>query len=108
MTALIQKTIGLDNIDARLLFGVDHANLDLIEKEMDVEIVARGEWINIKGDAENVTLAEKVIRDIIDHIKATGELNDRYILYSMAIVKENGAPPSKEIDIESGLIISAV
>jgi phosphate starvation-inducible PhoH-like protein len=98
----------LDDIDPRLFLGVDHSHLDLIEQELDVEIVSRGEWVNIKGDAENVSQAEKVIRDIIDHIKATGELNDRYILYSIAVVKENGAPPSREIDIESGLIVSAV
>jgi phosphate starvation-inducible PhoH-like protein len=108
MTNNIQKTINLDDIDPRLLLGVDNSHSDLIEKELDVEIVSRGEWVNIKGDTENVLQAEKVIRDIIDHIKATGELNDRYILYSIAIVKENGMPPSREIDIESGLIISAV
>ena len=108
MTNNIQKTISLDDIDPRLLLGVDNSHSDLIEKELDVEIVSRGVWINIKGDAENVLQAEKVVKDIIDHIKATGELNDRYILYSIAIVRENGMPPSREIDIESGLIISAV
>jgi phosphate starvation-inducible PhoH-like protein len=108
MTTIIQKTITLDNIDPRLLLGVDHSHLDLIEQELDVEIVSRGEWIKIKGEGESVAQAEKVVRDIIDHIKATGELNDRYILYSIAIVQENGAPPSRELDIESGLIVSAV
>jgi len=108
MNGIIQKTISLNDIDPRLLMGVDNSNMNLIEKELDVEIVSRGEWINIKGDTVSVSQAETVIRDIIDHIKATGELNDRYILYSIAIVRESGAPPSKEIDIESGLVISAV
>jgi len=63
-------------------------------------------WINVRGQSENVEKAEKIIRDIIDHVKATGELNERYILYSMALVNENGNPPSKEVDADSGLITS--
>jgi phosphate starvation-inducible PhoH-like protein len=108
MATIIQRTIGLDDIDPRLLLGIDNAHLDLIEKELEVDIVARGEWINVKGDMVSVDRAEKVIRDIIDHVKATGELNERYILYSIAVVKENGQPPSREMDIENGLIVSAV
>jgi len=106
MPNTIQKTVSIDDIDPRILLGTDHSHLDLIEKEVDVELVARGDWINIKGDPENVEKAEKVINDIIDHIKATGELNDRYIVYSIAIVKENGVPPSREVDADGGLIPS--
>ena len=105
--ATVQKTIEFEDVDPRLLFGTDHSNLALIEKEVDVEIVARGDWINIRGEAANVDKAERIIRDIIDHVRATGELNERYILYSIAIISENGQPPSQEMDIDTGLITSA-
>jgi phosphate starvation-inducible PhoH-like protein len=108
MAAYIQKTLKLDDIDPRLLLGIDHSHLDLIEKEMEVELVARGEWINIKGDPDKVEKTERIFRDIIDHVKASGELNDRYILYSIAMVNENGIPPSSQVDVDSGLIMSAV
>src|SRR5512136_216447 len=106
MDAIVQKTVNLKDIDPRLLFGSDHSNLSLIEEELDVELVSRGEWINIKGRSDDVDKAEKIILDIIDHIKATGELNERYILYSIAVVKENGIAPSKEVDVDAGLITS--
>ncbi len=107
MTPIIQKTIGLSDIDPRLLFGTDHSHLALIEKELDVELVARGDWINIRGEAAKVDKAERIINDIIDHVKATGELNERYILYSIAIISENGQPPSQEMGIDAGLITAA-
>jgi phosphate starvation-inducible PhoH-like protein len=107
MTPATQKTISLQDIDPRLIFGIDHSHLDLIEKELDVNIVARGDWINLRGKSENVAKAEKVILDIIDHVRASGELNERYILYSIALVNDNGQSLSKEVDAESGLIISA-
>ncbi len=103
---MIQKTVNLSEIDARLLFGPDHSHLTLIEEELNVEIVARGDWINIKGKAEEAEKAEKIILDIIDHVKATGELDERYILYSIAAVKEDGIAPSKEVDNNSGMITS--
>ncbi len=106
MAAVEQKTLSLGDIDQRLIFGVDHANLELLEDELDVELVARGDWINIKGSPDNVEKAQKVILDVLDHVKATGELCERYILYSIALVNENGIAPSREVDGESGLITS--
>jgi phosphate starvation-inducible protein PhoH and related proteins len=106
MTPIVLKTISLDDIDPRLLFGSDNSYLSLIEKELNVELVTRGDWINIKGSSENVTKAEKLLLDILDHVRATGELNERYILYSIAIISENGQPPSKEMDIDSGVVTS--
>lgn len=106
MAPIAQKTISLEDIDPRLLFGSEHSFLDLIEKELEVELIARGDWVNIKGKSENVTKAEKLILDIIDHIRATGELNERYILYSIAVITENGQPPSREMDIETGVVTS--
>ncbi len=101
-----QKTIELKDIDPRLLLGNDHSHLKLIEDELEVQIIARGDWINVKGESDNVDKAIKIIYDIIDHVKATGELNERYIIYSIAVVMENGSGPSKDVDNESGVIAS--
>ncbi len=106
MAALVQKIVNVSEIDPRLLYGVHHSHLGLIEEELDVQLVARGDWITIKGDSEKVEKGEKIIHDIIDHVKATGELNDRYILYSIAVLRDEGFAPSREIDRDSGLIVS--
>ena len=106
MAPLIQKTVDISEIDPRLLYGPQHSHIQLIEKELEVSLVARSDWINIKGEPERVEAAEKIIRDIIDHIRATGELNERYILYSIAVVRDNGVAPSREVDNNSGVVTS--
>ena len=106
MAALIQKTVDINGIDPRLLYGPQHSHIELIEKELGVELVARSDWINIKGEPDRVRAAEKIVLDILDHIRATGELNERYILYSIAVVKDDGIAPSKEVDNNSGVVAS--
>lgn len=106
MTPLVQKTIDISGIDPRVLYGPEHSHIELIEKELDVELIARSDWINVKGESPNVNSAEKILLDIIDHVKASGELNDRYILYSIAVVKDEGISPSREVDNNSGVVVS--
>lgn len=98
---MAEKKIQIGNLDHRVLFGHQETNLRLIEEAFPIKITARGEWILLEGDADQVNSAAKVINDICDHLKATGELTERYILYSIAMVKENGyGPNSQIIDVE--------
>ena len=102
----IQKTVNIGEIDPRILFGAERAYIGIIEQELDVVITGRGDWINIKGDPADVEKAEKVINDIIEHVRVTGELNERYINYSIALINENGFGPSKEVDGDNGIVTS--
>lgn len=96
-----EKRIQITNLDQRILFGNQGANLLLIEEAFPVKITARGDWIQLEGDAVSLNSAAKVIDDICDHLRSTGELTERYVLYSIAMVKENGYGPNSEIvDVE--------
>jgi phosphate starvation-inducible PhoH-like protein len=98
---LAEKKILIPDIDQRLLFGFNNVNLKLIEDEFPLKITARGDWVQMEGDSKDIEAAAKVIKDICEHLKVTGELTDRYILYSIAMVKENGSGPVQEIlDVE--------
>ncbi|MCD6163679.1 MAG: PhoH family protein [candidate division Zixibacteria bacterium] len=98
---MAEKKIYIEDIDQRLLFGFQNSNLSLIESEFPVEITARGDWVYMQGKQNQIDAVEKVIRDIADHLKATGELTDRYIHYAIIMVKENGAGPNEQIlDVE--------
>ncbi|MCP4583511.1 MAG: PhoH family protein [candidate division Zixibacteria bacterium] len=78
----------------------------MIESEFPIEITARGDWVYLKGSDDEVEAVDKVLNDISDHLKATGELTDRYIHYAITMVKENGTGPNEQIlDVEP-LVIS--
>jgi len=103
---LAEKKIFLEDIDQRLLFGYQNTHLRIIEAEFPIEITARGDWVHLKGSDENVEAVVKVLNDISDHLKATGELTDRYIYYAITMVKENGQGPNEQIlDVEP-LVVS--
>ena len=103
---MAEKKLFIEDVDQRLLFGYQNTNLQIIEGEFPVEITARGEWVYITGEEKDVNAVEKVLNDISEHLKATGELNDRYIHYAITMVKENGSGPNQQIlDVEP-LVVS--
>jgi phosphate starvation-inducible PhoH-like protein len=103
---LAEKKIHIQDIDFRLLFGQQNSNLLLLEDEFPVKITARGDWIQLDGRPDDIEAAAKVIKDICDHLKATGELSDRYILYSIAMIKENGSGPNEQILDADPMVVS--
>jgi phosphate starvation-inducible protein PhoH and related proteins len=101
-----EKKLHIQGIDFRILFGQQNANLKILEEEFPVKITARGDWIQLEGEPDDVSSVAKVVEDIFNHVKATGELTDRYILYSIAMVKENGSGPNEEILDAEPMVIS--
>jgi phosphate starvation-inducible protein PhoH and related proteins len=101
-----EKKLHIEGIDFRILFGQQNANLKILEGEFPVKITARGDWIQLDGEPDDLKAAAKVIEDIFNHVKATGELSDRYMLYSIAMVKENGSGPNEEILDAEPMVIS--
>ena len=98
---MAEKKLYLEDVDQRLLFGYHNTNLAIIEAEFPVEITARSDWVYLKGSEDVIETVEKVLKDITDHLKATGELSDRYIHYAITMVKENGTGPNEQIlDVE--------
>ena len=98
---MAEKKLFIENIDQRLLFGFNNTNIAIIESEFPVKITARGEQIYLQGEPEQIKAVEKVFKDIADHLRATGELTDRYLHYAIIMVKENGTGPNEQIlDVE--------
>lgn len=103
---MTEKKLHIEGIDFRILFGQHNANLKILEDEFPIKITARGDWVQLEGEQKDVNAVAKVIEDIFNHVKATGELTDRYILYSIAMVKENGSGPNDEILGAEPMVIS--
>ena len=100
------KRIEIGDVDQRLLFGQSGSLLRLIESQFDAKIVARGDSINLEGEEKEVTLLEALFTDIITHLRKNKELSERYVLYAISMVKEDGIGPFN--DLQVGSIVTSI
>jgi phosphate starvation-inducible PhoH-like protein len=100
------KKIDIGDVDQRLLFGQSGSFLRLIESQFDAQIIARGDSINLKGDEKEVGLLESLFTDLISHLRKNKELSERYVLYAISMVKQNGIGPFN--DLQVGSIVTSI
>jgi len=97
--------VEVGNTDLRSLIGLNHSFISLIEGELGVKIISRGDLIQIAGKRDEVEKAKYVIEDLCRYINERGELNERYVYYSIASVKDGIDSPYSKIGNE-GFITS--
>ncbi|MBD3233801.1 MAG: AAA family ATPase [candidate division Zixibacteria bacterium] len=85
----------------RSLVGLNHSFIGIIEQEFDVKIISRGDLIQIAGPRFSVDKGRAVIEDLCRYIDDNGELNERYVYYSIASVKEGEETPYEKIGNDS-------
>ena len=100
------KKIDIGDVDQRLLFGQSGSFLRLIESQFDAQIVARGDCINLEGEEKEVKLLEALFDDLITHLRKNKELSERYVLYAISMVKQDGIGPFN--DLQVGSIVTSI
>ena len=66
----MDKNIQFDDVQKVIdVFGQFDKNVNIIQRELDVNIVNRGDEIKISGDEKNVDIAVKVIKSLMDILK---------------------------------------
>jgi phosphate starvation-inducible PhoH-like protein len=101
-----QKTIDIGDVDQRLLFGQGGYYLRLIEDQFDAKIIARGDSILLEGEKGEINLLETLFSDLINQLKKDRKLSERYVLYSINMVKQNGIGPFN--DLQVGAIVTSI
>ncbi len=98
MEAQYKEVMTVESVDLFMsLFGVRDENVDLIRRELGVEIFARGNEITISGEEEKVTLAHTVLERLLG-ILSRGESIDRTrIRYAIELAGEGNADRIDEI-----------
>jgi phosphate starvation-inducible PhoH-like protein len=97
----INRTYKVEGIDQRLLFGQADVFLRILESQLGCKIVARGEKISIEGISEVVDQAARVLDDLVTRIKHESYINEQYVHYAIAMVKEGGQGPADQISTEA-------
>jgi phosphate starvation-inducible protein PhoH and related proteins len=85
------KTINvqLENpIEAIALLGNADANLKIIEQELNVSVVTRGESVSLSGDEENVLLAGNILDKLIRVIRKGVKISQRDCLYAIQMAEK--------------------
>ncbi len=65
------------------LFGVNDSNLKILESELDVNIVSRGETISVSGIPENLEKADNILQTLLAIIRKGIKVGPREVVYSI-------------------------
>lgn len=84
---MAEQSISLERMEeAASLFGPFDENIRILEQELSVQIVVRGDELKISGDGEQVMYAEKAVRGLLS-LCARGEpIHEQNIRYVLQLV----------------------
>lgn len=77
-----------DPNEAIALIGNSDANLKIIEHELNVSVVTRGETIFVSGEADAVELAGQILDKLIYVIRKGINISGRDVMYSIQMAKK--------------------
>ncbi|MEH7505471.1 PhoH family protein [Neobacillus drentensis] len=77
-------SVQLENpAEAISLLGNSDSNLKIIEQELDVTIITRGEAVSLSGDEEKVNLAGQILNKLMIVIRKGINISQRDVLYAV-------------------------
>jgi phosphate starvation-inducible PhoH-like protein len=95
----MEKKIELnDNQEAKILCGRFDENIKLIETELEIDIIPRGNQLILKGKDKNIQDAMKLINELILVIRKGGFLKKYDVVYALKLLKKK-EDPSKIHDV---------
>jgi phosphate starvation-inducible protein PhoH and related proteins len=103
----VVRTISLEGLDQRLLFGPNDMLLRMIESRFSAHMVARGDKIAVDGQPDDVERVMRLLSDLTTRVRQGEFISEQYLLYAIGMVKENGQAPGESISTEA-LLTSAL
>jgi len=76
---------------ARNLFGKKDKNLKVIEKELNVNMIARGNTIKITGDSKAVEDSSEIIEELLSITNKDKELTEREVNYAIELLQKDSS-----------------
>ena len=66
-----------DNNLMQIMCGAYHSNLDVIEKQLDVSLLPRGNLISILGKSENILITKNTLSKLYERAKSVKVLEEK-------------------------------
>ncbi|OON43817.1 phosphate starvation-inducible protein PhoH, partial [Klebsiella pneumoniae] len=79
------------------LFGVNDAHLKVIERELNVSIITRGETVHVSGAVETVTLVEKILQQLLVVIRKGVSITERDVAYAIQLAQQGKIAQFEEL-----------
>lgn len=73
--------------EAAELFGVNDSNLKLLESELSVNIISRGETISISGKEEHLESADEILQTLLTIVRKGIKIGPREVAYAINLSK---------------------
>lgn len=74
--------------EAITLFGNYDSNLKIIEEELGVSIISRGETVSMSGDQEKVSIAGQILDRLIHVIRKGVNISQKDVLYAVQMAQK--------------------
>ncbi|GGE74479.1 PhoH family protein [Priestia taiwanensis] len=71
--------------EAIALFGTNDKHLKILEDQLHVSIVTRGEGVSVSGDEEKVSLVEEVLKHLLLVIRKGISISERDVAYAISL-----------------------
>lgn len=85
----IETLVDIPAEDIKEVFGQFDANIKKIEKALHVSVVSRGDGIKIVGEQTQVDRAKRIIRDLAEHVRKSGEITEQNVDYSITLARHD-------------------
>ena len=86
---------------ARTLYGEQNVNLKLLERTMGIKVNARANILNIRGAADDVALAERLITQLYDLLQAGYPIYANDVEYAARMLKADENAPLRDIFLDT-------
>ena len=98
MTDIIERGIEIENhLTVNEIFGEFDENLDIIKRELNVDVVIRNGKIMLFGDIDAVTMGEKLMYNLIDIVQQHKRLEKQDLRYAIQLILEGKDERLKEL-----------
>ncbi|MBM4762334.1 PhoH family protein [Bacillus sp. B15-48] len=78
----------LDHDEAIALFGNSDSNLKLVENQLEISIVTRGDKVNLTGSSEKVEMARAVLEKLLSVIRKGINISERDVTYAIQMAEK--------------------
>lgn len=75
--------------EAQALFGNQDSHLKIMEEELNISIVTRGETVYVTGDEETFHIVDSLLASLLNLIRKGIEISERDVSYAIKMAKKH-------------------